>query len=259
MAGLFDSLSMAARSLQAQQFGLNVTGQNISNVNTPGYTRRVVDFADVPPPAGGGVEVQGVRAIRDSLLEGRLLKQVPLGAYDAAVADALTVIETSLGATGTSIDGGLDRLFSAFADLAESPTSSSARQNVLAAADALATSFNETAERLELSRRDADARLRGAVDEINTLSMRIAEINGVIPAATANGAGLTLRDEQAQLVRRLSELANINVIARDDGGVDVTIGSGRPLVVAANSYQIGTTATAPFGYATLNAGDFDIT
>jgi flagellar hook-associated protein 1 FlgK len=259
MAGLFDSLSMAARSLQAQQFGLNVTGQNISNVNTPGYTRRVVDFADVPPPAGGGVEVQGVRAIRDSLLEGRLLKQVPLGAYDAAVADALAVIETSLGATGTSIDGGLDRLFSAFADLAESPTSSSARLNVLAAADALATSFNETAARLELSRRDADARLRGAVDEINTLSVRIAEINGAIPAATANGAGLTLRDEQAQLVRRLSELANISVIARDDGGVDVTIGSGRPLVVAANAYRIETTATAPFGYATLNAGDFDIT
>jgi flagellar hook-associated protein 1 FlgK len=250
---------MSARSLQAQQFGLNVTGQNISNVNTPGYTRRVVDFADVPPSAGGGVEVQGVRAIRDSLLERRLLQQVPLGAYDAAVADALTVIEASLGATGAAIDGGLDRLFSSFAELAENPTSSSARQNVLAAADALATSFNEIATRLELSRRDADARLRGAVDEINTLTGRIAQINGAMPAATANGTGLTLRDEQAQLVRRLSELAHINVIARDDGGVDVTIGSGRPLVVAANSYQIGTSATAPFGYATLTAGDFNIT
>ena len=57
MPGLFDSLTMAARSLQAQQFGINVTGQNISNVNTPGYSRRVTDFADVPMPAGGGVDV----------------------------------------------------------------------------------------------------------------------------------------------------------------------------------------------------------
>ena len=94
MPGLFDSLSMAARSLQTQQYAMNVAGQNISNVNTPGYTRRTVDFAAVPPSFGGGVEVQDVHRVRDSLLDARLLKQVPLGAYDSAVADQLSVVET---------------------------------------------------------------------------------------------------------------------------------------------------------------------
>src|SRR5436190_18701882 len=100
MAGVIDSLTMAAHSLQAQQFAMTVTGQNIGNVNTPGYTRRVVDFADVPPSAGGGVEVQGVRAIRDQLLDGRVLMQVPLGAYDAAIAEQLSTVEVALGAPG---------------------------------------------------------------------------------------------------------------------------------------------------------------
>ena len=259
MPGLFDSLTMAARSLQAQQFGINVTGQNISNVNTTGYSRRVTDFADVPMSAGGGVEVDGVRSIRDSLLERRLLAQIPLGTYDAAVADALAVVESSLGRTGDTLDARLNEFFDAFADLSESPTSAVARREVQVAGQALATAFNETTGRLEASRHDADARLRNAVDEINTIATRIAEINAAMPAATANNGGLTLRDEQATLVRRLSELASVHTIAREDGGVDVTIGNGRALVVGANAYTVETVSTAPSGYASLMAGDFDIT
>ena len=259
MPGLFDSLTMAARSLQAQQFAINVTGQNISNVNTPGYSRRVTDFADVPMPAGGGVDVQGVRSIRDMLLERRLLAQVPLGTYDAAVADALAVVETSLGRTGDTLDARLNEFFDAFSDLAESPTSAVARREVQVAAEALATSFNETASRLEANRTDADVRLRNSVDEINTIATRIAEINAVLPSATANQGGLTLRDEQSALLRRLSELANVGTIGREDGGVDVTVGNGRPLVVGANAYALDTVPTAPSGYAAVMAGDFDIT
>ena len=259
MAGLFDSLTMAARSLQTQQYGMNVTGQNIGNVNTPGYTRRVVDLAPVPPTAGGGVEVEGVRAVRDTLLERRLLQQVPLGARDAALADALAIVEIALGAPGEGIDADLDRFFNAFSELAQNPTSAVARREVQVAAQSLATSFNETADRLESSRRDADARIRGAVDEINALTARIAEINAALPNARINGSALTLEDQQAQLVRRLSELADVNVLGREDGGVDVTIGSGRPLVIAANVYTLGTTPTPPSGYATLTSEGSPIT
>ncbi len=259
MPGLFDSLTMAARSLQAQQFGINVTGQNISNVNTAGYSRRVTDFADVPMPAGGGVEVEGVRSIRDTLIERRLMAQIPLGTYDAAVADALAVVETSLGRTGDTLDARLNEFFDAFAELSESPTSAVARREVQVAGQALATAFNETSVRLDASRQGADARLRNAVDEINAIATRIAEINAAMPAATASNGGLTLRDEQATLVRRLSELASVRTIAREDGGVDVTIGNGRALVVGANAYQVETVSTPPSGYASLMAGEFDIT
>jgi len=259
MPGLFDSLTMGARSLQAQQFGINITGQNISNVNTAGYSRRRTDFAEVPMPAGGGVEVEGVRSIRDSLLERRLLAQVPLGTYDATVADALAVVETSLGRSGDTLDARLTEFFDAFAELAESPTSAVARREVQVAGEALASSFNETASRLESNRTDADVRLRNTVDEINTIATRVAEINAALPAANASQGGLTLRDEQAALLRRLAELSSVGTIGREDGGVDVTIGNGRALVVGANAYEIEAVSTAPAGYAALMAGEFDIT
>src|SRR5262245_61905074 len=97
MSDLFGSLSLAARALQAQQYGLNVTGQNIANVNTAGYARRVVDFAAVPESFGGGVEVMATRAIRDLMLERRLRDELPNAAREAAVAESLSIIETEFG------------------------------------------------------------------------------------------------------------------------------------------------------------------
>jgi flagellar hook-associated protein 1 FlgK len=237
---------------------MDVTGRNIANVNTPGYTRRVVDFADVPRSHGGGVDVQGVRAVRDALMEGRLLQQVPLGSRDAAIADALAVIEVSLGASGESIDGALGAFFDAYADLAENPASAVARRQVQIAGESLSTSFGDMADRLESARRDADARIRGAVAEINTLAGRIADLNASIPEARETGSMHTLQDQQAQLVRRLSELANVQVMAREEGGVDVAIGRGRPLVVAATVYTVETTP-GPGGYATLSTEGVDLT
>jgi flagellar hook-associated protein 1 len=175
MAGLFDSLTMAAGSLQAQQYAMDVTGQNIGNVNTPGYSRRVVDFAPFPPTQGGGVEIEGVRAVRDSLLETRLLQQVPLGSRDAAVADALAMVETALGQPGAALDAQLDKFFFAFAELSENPTSSVARRQVEVTEQSLAAAFVGTTDRLESARQDADMRIRGAVDEINALAARVAE------------------------------------------------------------------------------------
>ena len=81
MSGLFGSLSMAARALDAQRYGLDVAGQNIANVNTPGYTRRQVTRSALPPDdflsPGNGVEITGLRATRDLRLERRLQQERP--------------------------------------------------------------------------------------------------------------------------------------------------------------------------------------
>ena len=114
MSGLFGSLSMASQSLQAQQYGLEVVGQNISNVNTDGYSRRVVDFVAVPTDrldAGGGVDVQDTRAVRDSLLDHRLWQEVPAQQMQSAMADSLGVVEVALGDPGSSVDDKLTQFF----------------------------------------------------------------------------------------------------------------------------------------------------
>lgn len=259
MSGLFHSLTMATRSLQAQQYALNVTGQNISNVNTPGYARRVVDFAAVPPDSGGGVEIARVHSMRDALIEKRLLQQSSVTARDTAMADALSAVEGVLGTAGNSIDGRLDELFSAFANLANDPTSSAARRQVQSTGQAVATSFADMAEHLESARRNADSGIGSAVDQINALASQVADINAKIPAARLSGDAQALEDQQTALVNQLSQLVDVHVISRQQGGVDLTIGNGRALVAADNAYTLTASPTMAGGYQALTSQGVNVT
>jgi len=249
MSSLFSSLTAAARALDAQRFGLDVTGQNIANINTPGYTRRVIDMAAVPPEsnrtAGRGVDVVAVRSARDLLIERRLQQEVPAERREGALADVLGVVEVALGKPGESVDAALDRFFDAFANLSQSPSSSVARQEVLLQSESLADTFRDMAERIAISQRDTDGQVASAAQDVNSLAAQIAKINETI-ARTGESAGgiLTLQDEQSVLVRQLSEIVDIDVLQRADGGVDITIGNGRALVIGENGYQVQTSVVA---------------
>ena len=249
MSSLFSSLTAAARALDAQRFGLDVTGQNIANVNTPGYARRVIDMAAVPPEsnrtAGRGVDVIAVRSTRDLLIERRLQQELPSERREAALADTLSVVEVALGKPGESIDGALDRFFDAFAALSESPSSSVARQEVLLQAESLADSFRDMSGRIALAKRDTDMQVASAAQDVNELAAQIAKINDTIGRTGESAGGiLHLQDEQSELVRKLSEIVDVDVLQRADGGVDITIGNGRALVIGENDYAVQTSVVA---------------
>lgn len=261
MSNLFSSLTSAARALEAQRFGLDVTGQNIANVNTAGYSRRVIDLAAVPPEsdrsAGRGVDVIGVRATRDMLIERRLQQELPAERREAALADALSIVEVALGKPGESVDAALNRFFDAFASLSESPASVVARQEVLLQGESVSASFHDMASRLALSRRDADARVTAAVQDVNALATRIAAINETIArTGTSSGGILHLQDEQSELVRSLAEIIDADVIQRAEGGVDVTIGNGRALVIGEFPYALQTSSVS--GVSHVFSGGVDI-
>ena len=256
MSGLFGTLTSAARSLDAQRFGLDVVGQNIANVNTVGYTRRTVDFAAIAPTsrlnAGGGVEVLGVRAIRDSLLDRRLWQELPNERMQTAIADSLSLVEVALGDAGASLDQRLTAFFDSFARLAEDPTSATARQEVLLQGQSIASGFGDMVARLNRAQRDADTGIRGAVDQVNALVTQISGLNASIASAGGSGADVqTLKDRQQEAVKTLSGLLNIDVLSRQDGGVDITFGLGRPLVIGDSEFALTATATGPLGLVNL--------
>src|SRR4051812_19096445 len=159
MAGLFDSLSSAARSLDAQRYGLDVTGQNMANLNTQGYARRTVDLEAVAAPdansPGNGVRVAQMRAQRDLFIEARLRKEYPAQQREAAVADSLSVVESTLGDAGASLDANLTSFFNAFSKLSQEPTSAVARDNVVLQGQLLSTAFTDVSGRLSDSLRSA--------------------------------------------------------------------------------------------------------
>jgi flagellar hook-associated protein 1 FlgK len=114
----------------------------------------------------------------------------------------------------------------------------------------LASAFRGVAARLEDARQSADRDIRSNAEEMNALASRIATLNGLM-GAPASQSVLHLQDEQAQLVRQLSELADINVIPRQEGGVDISVGNGRPLVVGNTAYSVAAVSSPPSGYADL--------
>lgn len=262
MSDLLTSLSTAARALDAQRFGLDVTGQNIANANTPGYTRRSADLTEVPPldhtSAGGGVTVRGVQAARATLIEARLAQERPMAGRESVVAEQLAVVESALGAPGEGLDASLSAFFDAFAALAEDPTSTVARELVNSQAQTLVGGVRDLAARLEAYQRNADTELRSVVDQVNELAETIRSLNVAIASAPTGGSD-TQRDQQAAAVQSLAALVDIGVIPREDGGVDVSIGNGRALVAGERAYPLTTSSQPPLGLADLSVGSADVT
>lgn len=259
---LFSMLSATARSLDAQRLGLDVVGQNIANVNTPGYTRRVVTLADVPPPdryrAGGGVEATGIRALRDRFIERRLRAELPAEQREAAVAGSLSVVEVALGAPGQSIDRYLNDFFDGFARLAEAPTSATARQEVVLQGQTLAAAFRDMAARFDASQRDTDTRIRASVEQVNELASRVAGLNASLSGVPSDSAeSLHLRDQINTAVAELSRIVEVEAIERPDGGWDLSVAGGRALVIGEHAYALGVSADPGTGFARLVTANGD--
>jgi len=263
VSGLFTSLVNTTRALDVQRLGMDVAGHNISNVNTAGYARRVLDLKSLPGTsrfnAGGGVDVQGIRAIRDSFMERRLEQEVPAEAREGALAELLEVVEASLGRAGTSIDARLTEFFGAFSRLADAPTSAVAREDVLSQAQQLAVAFQDTSVRLSDGQRAADARAREAVAEINALAGQLAELNLGFGSTGAGQASMHLDDQQSAIVRRLSELIDVQVLERPNGGLDITFGQGRALVIGDTAYAVEAQPMPPSGFSSIRSLGRDVT
>lgn len=259
---LFGMLGMTSRALDTQRFGLDVVGNNLANVNTQGYSRRVADFGAVPPvdrfSAGNGVEILGVRSMRDRLYDQRLYDESPLEQEQSALADALGLAEVAFGQPGQSIDAALSDFFDAFAGLADAPQSTTARQQVIAEGQALAGAFAGMASRLRDAAGATDARVRDDVDRINELTERIAFLNKAIASSDASQA-LHLRDEQTEAIKALSGIVGTQVLELGDGTVQVATRSGRPLVIGEDSYLLEAQSGPPSGYARVFANGVDVT
>lgn len=252
MADLLSALSMAARALEAQRHGLEVTGQNIANVNTPGYTRRVADLRAVPPTdvgnAGGGVEVAGVRAVRDLLLERRLRAEQSIEQRHSALADVLAQVETVVGLPGESVDADMERFFDAYARLAEDPTSTLLRQQVIEEGRAVAEAFRTATQRLNDIRRSADDNVRAEVEAINRLTTRIATLNQSMSGADQEPQ--QKRDETLEAIKELSEHLDIVVLEQPNGwAFDIYSLRGQSLVTDGTAYAVSAVSTGPSGFA----------
>lgn len=219
------TLKTAASGLQAAQASLRATSDNIANVNTPGYVRKTVDQESlVVDGAGMGVKINGVRRITDQYLQLASLTANSETQRWNAVSQYLDNAQSLFGDPGKDsfYFNRLDSIFSAFASVADDPSSNLLRGQALSSVqDFLAESDRINAQLVSLGD-TVDTRVSADIDRANHLLEQISSLNSDIKRATVGGADASGSENiQSQLLDELSGLMNIRIQNRAGGGVDV--------------------------------------
>jgi flagellar hook-associated protein 1 FlgK len=255
----FSAFEIGRRALQANQFGISVTGQNIANVNTYGYTRQSAQFNEAAPTQfgryaiGNGVTISGVQSFRNQFIESRLQVETGISGRLAARRDPLSAVETTLQGTDSSgLQNAMNNFFGAYRDLEANPNSLALRAAVTQQGAALANAFHSTRSRLDDIRRGTDEQVRSTVGQVNEMTGRVASLNAQIRQAEgAGGNASSLRDQRGVIVSQLAEMTGARSIENSDGTVTLTIGEGRPLVTGDQAKQLGVSDTPPLGLAAI--------
>jgi len=255
---LSSALNIGRLGLTAAQTGVQVTGDNIANAATPGYTRRVVSLAPVGSSdgpgvyRGRGVEVTDVRRQIDLALESRLNDAV--SRHSAALIDegVLSQIESLVNELNSEgLQSNLDQFFNAFSELANNPSSSEARALIVEQGQTLASGIRSLRSELLNIRSQIDDQIGTATKRADELLREIAGINREISASeqgqTENAA---LRDRRDALVSELSDLLDVTANQQESGAVDIFLDS-TPLVIGNQARGLETRSRTVGGEQTI--------
>jgi flagellar hook-associated protein 1 len=257
----FSLFEIGRRALRANQLGVTVAGNNIANVNTPGYTRQAVQLSAAQHDAasgrlvGAGVNIDGVKSFRDQFITTRLQTEAAINSRLSAQRDTLAPVDATfneLNGTG-GINASLQSFFGAFRDLEANPASTPLRTAVVERGKTLASAFHATRDRLTEIRSQADQEVRATVSSVNDLAAKIATLNQEVRRAENSGANASdLIDKRAAALREIAELTGARTTNNADGTVTVTLGDGQALVYSDQAAVLTAESTPPDGLATIN-------
>jgi flagellar hook-associated protein 1 FlgK len=246
----FSGLNSATTALWAQRRALDVTGQNIANVNTEGYSRQRVDlqaiggsvvpaFYSTSPGIGAGVSADDVQRIRDAFLEGRGHTEHANSARLLVEADALEQVETAFREPGdTGIQSLLSDMWAGWGDVANQPQDAAARGQVLQRLETLVGGLNFSQASLGAQWDQTRENLQVLVDDVNAAATSVAELNQAIRLAAQSGLPANdLTDRRDVLVMKLAEQAGATVRPGAHGVVDVMVG-GMSLVSGSSASKL---------------------
>src|SRR5687768_15634212 len=182
------SLTTALSALYAQRRGLDVTGHNIANANTEGYTRQRVNLVGNGGPmeaaifsrwtgVGQGVDVTGVERLRDAFLESRSIQEHAVLGELTTSQQLLARIELGFGEpSDMGLAAQLSDFYAGWGDVANNPTDLAARRALLESAQTLVSNIRGSAAQLDALRSDMVAQLHGQIDSVNEMAQAIAEL-----------------------------------------------------------------------------------
>jgi len=245
MASLFN---IGVNGLRAQQAALSVTGQNITNASTPGYTRQRVDLVSQSGGvsagqfSGGGARVDSVTRITDQFVNTQILTDTARNSELSAFSSELSQLEGVLFDDGFGIDSAVQDFFSALDTASANPLDGTLRQFVLDSGSALANRFQGVSDRLSQQNTEVVSALGAAVEQVNDLSFQIAAANERIANLQdeKDSSALNLMlDQRDELLRSLSGWVGISTSEQADGQLNVFVGKGQSLVLGESVSTLG--------------------
>ncbi|HEY3436394.1 MAG TPA: flagellar hook-associated protein FlgK [Actinotalea sp.] len=251
----FSGLSTALSSLIAQRQALDVSGQNIANANTAGYTRQRADLTSVQALSapsmfsaqsgtGNGTRVSGITRMGDSFLDTRLRAATSTASFQSARADSLGRLQSTISEPSeTSVSAQLQTFWAGWHDVANQPSDQAARQVLLGDAEALVTQISGGYRAVESQWSQMRTETQTLATEVNTTAKAVAQLNEHIRSIQVSGGTPNeLVDQRSELITKLSGLVGASAREREDGTVDVMVG-GNALVRGVKANEIAVTGS----------------
>ena len=240
-----DLLNIGLSGLSANKTSLAVTGHNITNVNTPGFSRQETIQATRTPQfsgagyIGSGTTLVDVRRIYNEFLNTQVRSSTALNSDTQSYLGQINQLDSLLASSNTGINPGLQKIFAALQTAAEDPANIPARQLALSEAEGLAKRFNTVYDRLYEQNAFINKQMSAVTDQINQLAGSIAGYNEAIAVAASNGQQPNdLLDAREETVRKLSTFIGVTVVTQDDNSYNLFVGSGQPLVVGSQASRL---------------------
>ena len=238
MAGVSSILNIAKEALLAHQMSIGVSGHNIANVDTPGYTRQTLSLttSTSSPEAvgflGNGVRAEKISRHYDQFMVQRLIDQNSQMGNLEAKQQALRIVETSFNeAPGMAVNELLSEFWNGWQTLTNNAELLSSRVSVVQQAELISEQFHIMTSELDRVRSDIGISLQSAVNDVNSLTKQIAALNAQITGTeTEVRQQNDLRDQRDHMVKELGELMEINYFEVDSGAYTVLMADGHALV-----------------------------
>lgn len=243
-----DLLNIGLSGLSAAKTNLSVVGHNITNVNTPGYSRQDTVQVTRPPQfsgagfIGSGTSLTDIRRTYSEFLTTQLRSSTALNSDVKAYKSQIDQLDSLLAGTTTGITPAMKSFFSAMQTAAEDPANIPARQLVLAESEGLARRFNNIYDNINSQNEFINKQMVVTGDQINRLAKSIASYNEAIAKVGSSGHPPNdLLDQRDEAIRQLSTFIGVTVVSQDDNSMNIFIGSGQPLVVGSRNNSIEVT------------------
>lgn len=235
-SGIF---ALSTRAMFATQAMLDTTAHNISNVNTPGFSRQQVELStDGGMYTGAGFFGRGVKVTTVTRATNEFLVKSANEASAAASADKtrldkLEQLESTLPTGQTGLGYAATQLLNAFVDVANQPQDMSARQVVLSRAEEFASRVRSSASQIEQLQAGVLSDMGVNIAQVNEYAEQVARLNQDIASARGTGQPPNdLMDRRDEVISRLNKLVQVNTVEADDGSLSVFLGGGQLLVLS---------------------------